>query len=63
MGSWNGTCMISNLPPRHKAHTNPDLVIERSIIKEVTLPIFNKIENKVGVVFFNEEPVLKELTT
>jgi len=55
--------MISNLPPRHKAHTNPDLVIERSIIKEVTLPIFNKIENKVGVVFFNEEPVLKELTT
>ena len=50
---------LSTLPPKHAAHRNPDLVIERNVIGRVKFPIFNKIENKVGVVFNDEEPILK----
>lgn len=50
---------LATLPPKHKAHKNPDLVIERSIIKEIEYPIFNKIENKVDVIFFDKEPITK----
>jgi tRNA(His) 5'-end guanylyltransferase len=47
---------LSNLPKNHNAHKNPEMVIERNIVMGVELPIFSKVENKVGVVFFNEEP-------
>lgn len=46
----------SNLPPKHMAHSNPNLTIERSAIEIVEYPIFNKILNKERVIFFNEEP-------
>lgn len=46
----------SNLPPKHMAHNNPDLTIERHVIEIVEYPIFNKILNKERVIFFNEEP-------
>lgn len=49
---------IKGLPPMHKAHKNPNLIIERSIIKEVEYPIFNRITNKVDVIFFDMEPIL-----
>jgi tRNA(His) 5'-end guanylyltransferase len=49
---------LQSLPPKHKAHQNPNLIIERSIIKEVELPIFNKICNKEDVVFNDAEPIL-----
>jgi tRNA(His) guanylyltransferase len=48
---------LSSLPPLHKAHKNPNLVIERSIVKEIEYPVFNKITNKVGAIFFDEEPI------
>lgn len=51
---------LATLPPKHQAHKNPDLVIERSIIKEVEYPIFNKIKNKADVVFFGAEPIVVE---
>lgn len=50
---------ISNLPKKHKAHTNSNLIIERSIIKEIEYPIFSKIENRVDVIFFDKEPIIK----
>lgn len=50
---------LASLPPKHEAHRIPDLVIERSIVKEVEYPIFSKIENKVEVIFENMEPILK----
>lgn len=46
----------SNLPPKHEAHSNPNLTIDRSVIEIVEYPIFNKILNKERVIFFNEEP-------
>lgn len=49
---------LDTLPPRHQAHKNPDLVIERSIIKEIEYPIFNKITNKEDVIFFDAEPIV-----
>jgi tRNA(His) guanylyltransferase len=49
---------LEKLPVKHKARQDPNLVIERSIIDEVDMPIFNKIGNKVGVIFFGEEPIL-----
>ena len=49
---------LASLPAKHNAHKNPDLVIERNVIKGIEYPIFNKITNKVGVIFRDEEPVL-----
>jgi tRNA(His) 5'-end guanylyltransferase len=48
---------LAKLPPMHNAHKNPDLVIDRSVIKVVDYPIFNQITNKVGAVFKDEEPI------
>lgn len=52
---------LDSLPPKHKAHKNPNLVIERSIIEEIEYPIFNKIQNKVDVIFSGLEPILNEI--
>lgn len=52
---------LATLPPKHEAHKNPDLVIERSVIKEIELPIFSRIVNKEAVVFEDATPVLSEL--
>jgi tRNA(His) guanylyltransferase len=53
---------LKDLPPMHKAHENPNLLISRSIIKEIDYPIFNKIINKEDVVFYDAEPILTEIT-
>jgi len=50
---------LKELPAKHKARQNPDLEIERNIITVCDMPKFSSIINKVGVVFFNEEPQLK----
>lgn len=50
---------LATLPAMHNAHKNPNLTIERSIVQEVELPIFNKIVNKDRVVFFDEEPIIR----
>jgi len=51
---------LNKLPPKHHAHKNPNVLIERSVIDIVDYPIFNQIENKVEVIFFNDEPILKK---
>lgn len=50
---------LRNLPEKHNAHKNPDLQIERNIISVVEYPIFNKIKNKVDVIFNDMEPILE----
>lgn len=54
---------IENLPMKHKARFDPELKIERSVVESVEFPIFNKIKNKVDVIFYNENPIIydKEL--
>ena len=49
---------LDSLPEKHHARTNPDLVKERSSIKVVEYPIFNKITNKAEVIFEDAEPIL-----
>lgn len=49
---------LATLPLKHKARKNPNLIIERSVIKEIEYPIFNKITNKVDVIFFDAEPII-----
>lgn len=49
---------LESLPINHVARKNPDLVIERTVISTIELPIFNKIQNKVFVVFNDAEPIL-----
>jgi len=49
---------LESLPAMHQAHKNPDLIIERSIIKEIEYPIFSKIGNKEDVIFFDAKPIM-----
>jgi tRNA(His) guanylyltransferase len=51
---------IETLPLKHKARTNPDLIIERNVVSVIELPIFNKIVNQIDVVFNNTEPILNK---
>ena len=50
---------LQNLSENHNAHKVPDMVIERSIIKEIEYPIFSKITNPVDVIFNDMDPILK----
>jgi len=49
---------LKDLPPKHQAHKNPDLIIERSVVKEIEYPIMSKIGNRSDVIFFDMEPIL-----
>ncbi len=51
---------IEKLPAKHQARTNPDLVIERHMVMEIEMPPFNKVTNRVEVVFENANPILGE---
>jgi tRNA(His) 5'-end guanylyltransferase len=47
---------ICNLPEKHEARTNPDLVVERSVVERVELPPATKIANRVDVFFKGASP-------
>ena len=48
---------LKDLPPMHQAHKNPDLIIERSVIREIEYPIFSRIANKEDVIFNDTDPI------
>jgi len=50
---------LYRLPAKHKAINNPELEVERSEVREIEMPIFTKIINRVGVVFNGENPIVK----
>lgn len=45
-----------DLPEKHEARRNPDLVIERSEIRQLDMPPFVRVTNRVGVIFNGEDP-------
>ena len=47
---------ISRLPEKHAARRNPDLEVERSIVKALEMPPLTKVINRVAVVFDGAEP-------
>lgn len=48
---------IETLPPKHFARTNPDLVIERSVVSVLDMPVFGSITNREAVVFYGADPL------
>lgn len=49
---------LADLPEKHHARLNPDMVVKRSSVVRLSLPPFTKVKNRVGVVFNAEDPVL-----
>lgn len=49
---------LENLSAKHAARTNPDLVVERSVVDVVNLPPMNRISNREDVIFYGAAPVL-----
>jgi tRNA(His) guanylyltransferase len=47
---------LEKLPAKHEARKNPDLMIERSEVREIEMPPFSKVINRIGVVFDGEDP-------
>ena len=50
---------LQNLPPKHNAHKNPDMLVPRSEIKILDMPIFSTVTNKEDVIFEGAEPLTK----
>lgn len=49
---------LEALPEKHHARLNPDLEIERSEYRVLDMPPFNRVTNRVGVIFRGEEPLV-----
>lgn len=47
---------MDKLPPKHEARLNPDLEIGRTGVEVLRMPPFKNVKNRVGVVFYGEEP-------
>lgn len=51
---------IEKLPEKHAARSDPELVIQRSEYKTVTMPSFRTIANREAVVFAGADPIVAE---
>jgi len=51
---------INKLPLKHEARTNPNLEIERTEVRYLDMPPLSKVINKVGVIIYGEEPIIKK---
>ena len=49
---------IATLPPKHAAHTQPDLAFIRAEIKALDLPPLGSVQNRRDVLFAGAEPVI-----
>lgn len=47
---------INELPPKHKARLNPDLIIERTSYVKLEMPPFSKVTNRPEVIFYGANP-------
>lgn len=52
---------LDRLPPKHEARRNPDLVVERRVVRALEMPIITKVLNREAVMFDGAEPVTGEL--
>lgn len=52
----------ADLPEKHNARKNPDFEFSRSVIQAVEMPILSTITNRIEVLFFGAEPVIKQRT-
>lgn len=49
---------LDKLPPKHKARTNPELVVERSVVRQLDMPPFQKVVNREDVIFNGALPIM-----
>jgi tRNA(His) 5'-end guanylyltransferase len=49
---------IEKLPKQHAARKDPNLEIERSVIRRLDMPKFSSVTNRVGVIFNGEDPII-----
>ena len=49
---------LQELPALHHARLNPEIEVSRRTYLRLSMPPFNKIVNRVGVIFRGEEPIL-----
>ena len=54
---------LDELPEHHNARKNPDLVVTRTEIKEIYMPVFSKVVNREAVIFDGAEPVIFDSNT
>lgn len=47
---------LAALPPKHAAHANPHLTVERSGVVELSQPPLSRVRNPAGVLFGGEAP-------
>jgi tRNA(His) guanylyltransferase len=47
---------LNKLPEKHQMRQNPELEFCRTEYRSVEMPPFNKVTNRVGVIFLGEEP-------
>jgi tRNA(His) 5'-end guanylyltransferase len=45
---------LDKLPVKHNARLNPNLIVDRYVVKTMDYPPINTIKNRVGVIFENE---------
>lgn len=50
---------MENLPPKHRARTEPDLVLKRSVVIEEKFPPLAKIVNREEVILHGKDPIEK----
>lgn len=48
---------LESLPPRHAAHTNPELVVERTEVRNLELPPIGQVTNRAAVIFEGADPI------
>jgi len=51
---------IEKLPLKHDARSNPSLLVERTEIKVLDMPILSKVVNRVDVFFKGVEPIVEQ---
>jgi len=54
---------LETLPEKHLARQNPDMVIERSVISVVDMPVLSTVTNRVDVIIYGKEPETKEVNS
>jgi len=53
---------LAALPPRHAAHRDPGLLVERSEVRPLDLPPLGRVTNRVDVLFDGAAPALADPT-
>lgn len=49
---------LDKLPPKHEAHRNPKLVVERTQVTSLQMPVLSRVINRVDVIYHGAEPML-----